>query len=658
MKIIPALLLISPLVALIIVSPAFGETKKLTQNSFNPKAVIISLDAGGEEVIEQMLNKGLMPNLSKIRHQGVHSAFAVTNFPSKTAPSHASLWTGVYGYKNGVSSNSVFKRPLSEHTVLETENGFGSSVLTAESLWVMAAKQNKKVLITQATHSYPFTPYFEGKKFGMDCSKNLTIFDGYSDLVSKDQVFNQGNAPFREPSGWKAGLPVSNREIKEINFNVAETGFSGLIFDDPKDKTDGYDTLLISKDKKNVLANLKPGLSKDIEKFSPGIIIETKNLNDGIPPRAYFRLFDLESASGKFILYQTEVRKEYLSDKDFVKKHAFEIPTFVGHPASEVYEEGLLGKTIVEDGDSKDNAENRFLETVKFSIDHFKKRALYAMKNYPDRDLVINYLPFPDSMLHTWYGGLDPSNPSYKPELAEKLMPFAEKVFPLVDDYIGVFLNNTPPDTIISVVSDHGMMGISKIFYPNTVLKNAGLLGTNDSGKIDLSKTKILYPPTDGAFLSINKSSRKGGFVTPEQYNEVLESASDALLSAKDPETGKNIVTKVFDVRELEKSMQIGGEFGGDLYLDLAYGYYFSSKVSSSITDDVAKTWFPTAASHIYFPQRKGMHAIFFIKGKQVAKNKEIPYTKTIDMVPTICKLLGIKPASSVEGHIIQEVFE
>lgn len=635
----------SVLLSLFLVINTGTYIKPAESKESKSRVVVISLDGGGEKIISSAIKKGLMPNLERIMKEGTHAAGSIPNFPSKTAPGHASLWTGTYGYKNGVTSNSVFKLPLSEHTILETENGFDSRALQVEPIWVTAAKQNKHVLITQATHTYPATPYFSEKRFGIDCKDNLTIFDGYGDIKSKDELITEKTSPLTTPQNWTVNMPQSSKAIKEISFKILDKTFYGLVYDDPKNTINGYDTVAMSFDKKNFVEYI------DASKFSKTVFLDNKTTE--INPKVYFRLFNLDSENGNFMLYHTEISQEILSNDEFVKKHNNDVPAFIGHGAAEIYERGYLGKTVIDGGNG--TAEERLLETIKFSIDSFKNRADYAMNNFFNWDLLINYLPFPDGMLHIWYGALDTNSPDYDPELAKKLTPYADRVFTMVDSYVGLFLNKLPSDNTIAIVSDHGMMGTSKIFYPNNILKNAGLLATDASGKIDLSKSKIVYPPTDGAFLAINKVSRKGGIVNPEEESEVLEQATKALLEAKDPQTGKQIVNKVFNVNEFGKSLKIGPEYGGDLYIDLAYSYYFSSRFNNDI---VAKPPFKTSGSHIYFPYREAMHAIFFIKGKDIKKNNQIDYVKTIDVAPTISKILGIKPSNSSEGMIIENAFK
>ena len=62
-------------------------------------------------------------------------------------------------------------------------------------------------------------------------------------------------------------------------------------------------------------------------------------------------------------------------------------------------------------------------------------------------------------------------------------------------------------------------------------------------------------------------------------------------------------------------------------------------------------------ASHGYPPQMTDMHGIFFAWGAGIAQGVEIPALDTIDIHPTVMKLLGLGPGQPVDGHAIPAVF-
>ncbi len=62
-------------------------------------------------------------------------------------------------------------------------------------------------------------------------------------------------------------------------------------------------------------------------------------------------------------------------------------------------------------------------------------------------------------------------------------------------------------------------------------------------------------------------------------------------------------------------------------------------------------------ASHGYPPQMVDMHGIFFAWGAGIAKGVEIPALNTIDIHPTVMKLMGLEPGQPVDGRAVKAVF-
>ena len=62
-------------------------------------------------------------------------------------------------------------------------------------------------------------------------------------------------------------------------------------------------------------------------------------------------------------------------------------------------------------------------------------------------------------------------------------------------------------------------------------------------------------------------------------------------------------------------------------------------------------------ASHGYPPQMPEMHGVFFAWGAGIAKGVEIPALDTIDIHPTVMKLMGLEPGQPMDGHANPGVF-
>ncbi|MBK6424702.1 MAG: alkaline phosphatase family protein [Blastocatellia bacterium] len=134
------------------------------------RVIVVSWDGAPDWVIDKMLAEGKLPNVARLVASGVRAEASRPAWPSKTACGHAAIWTGAYSDVNGISGNWVPQLPKAQHTLLEDRSGYHSTGLTAEPLWISAARAGKKVVVLSATHTFQATaigrrlqrPVFQG----------------------------------------------------------------------------------------------------------------------------------------------------------------------------------------------------------------------------------------------------------------------------------------------------------------------------------------------------------------------------------------------------------------------------------------------------------------------------------------------------------------
>lgn len=621
------------------------------------RVVIISWDGAANWVVARLLSEGKLPNVTRLARQGVQAAYSTPAFPSKTACGHAALWTGAYSDVNGITGNSVPVLPRAEHTLLETRSGFLSTSLRAEPLYVTAAKAGKKVLVLSATQSFPPDPWQEKLRAAGVPEERFVTFDGFESGISGEKIWDGAELA---TSSAPPTLPAHEGEVKTFRFTIGDTPFAAYVFDDSRDPVRGYDSLFVKQEGSTDAgtpssAVLKPlAAAEHTRHFSTRFPVRHADPQRGdLFGYTYFRLFTLDPATGRMTLFQRAVNG-IRGTASLEERRAY-LDAYGGfHSAPfELYQAGALGKTLWQEGNGE--AEKRLLEIVQLDCEFLTRGTRYALKRYRP-DLAFHYTPLIDGAGHTWMGALDPDSPRYEPRLAAKLLPFYERVYQLEDAWLGAVIDAAGSDAAVCLVSDHGMAGIGKTFSPNTVLERAGLLARTEDGKgIDLTRTRVCAPPWGDYFVTINGTDWKGGIVPAEQRNAALDQAADALLAARDPETGRPIVTRVFRTGEVV-GLGIRGVAGGDLYLDLAPGYVPTNRLQPEILQAHAS---PIGAGvHGFFPLRTKMQAIFFLGGAGVVQGKRIAGVRQIDVAPTIARLLGIPPPADAQGHIIGEALQ
>lgn len=603
------------------------------------QVVVVSLDGGGERILERLMAEGAMPHLAAFAARGALADYSRTHFPSKTAAGHATLWTGAFGDVHGITSNNLFKLPTTEHTPLETGSAFASTMLLAEPLWVTAAKGGKRVNVLQATHVTPFETYQPGGRFGGDFSARLTISDGYAGETMPEKALT---AFAWQPvaAAWRAKLPASARAPR---WSLTEPGAAGLAvvaYDDPAVSLDGYDTLAYyaAPGATEPLAVTRPGAWKTLERpVGP----------QGAPWPADYMVYRLAPDLGTVGIY----RSGFARQLTMPASAASQAP-WIGGGGVGAWKAGAFGPNCLQTG-TFGEAERVYLETVAHSLADARARRARALAA-ADADLLIQYLKFPDELLHQVYGACDPELPGLEPQRAQAAWRFLSALGTAVDASLSDLLDD--PRRNVAIVSDHGMAGLKAEVHVNEILRRAGLLTLGPDGKIDLARTRVLYPPTDGTYVVVNRRARfKGGWVSESAAPAALEAARRALAAARDA-AGKPIVTGFYAPEGPHDPLGTGGVRGGDLYLDLAPGLYFTAGLAK---DGALLSPLPEGSGgHIFDPRRPSMHAVSFWGGPAVREGARVPAVTNADLAPTVCRILGVPASGASTGRVLGEILK
>jgi predicted AlkP superfamily pyrophosphatase or phosphodiesterase len=613
------------------------------------RAILMSWDGAAEALVERLLGEGKLPNLARLAAGGTSFDFAFSTFPTKTAPAHAAMYTGATGEASGISGNEVLRDPSGQYTALDRISGYSALALRAEPLWVTAARQGLRAVSLHSTQSHPFDPFLAQKRFGADFGRNLLLFHGYSGLELDDEVLRGSGRELAPARGWK-DLPPVDDQPWEFHFEVWGTSFHAVLLALQSDSRPGYDRLILATDKRDptTWVHLAPLPAGDPQALQTRPFVLQREGSGG---SVFFRLFELAPDGRDFLLYRSKIYSEHLSRPGLAMSYLEEVGGFLGNDPSRLYEEGGFGPPLMEGGDG--TAEARYLETVRLMYRQFERAADFVLTR-TDWDVFFHYIPFPDDTQHLWYGLTDPALPSHDPRLGARFLPLLEEVYRLNDHLLGVILDRAPANTIFALTSDHGVSGIDRVVYPNLALKKAGLLATDGSGAIDVRRTQVFYHPANASYLLLNRQAYRAGLVAPEDEGMVLDAAQRALESVRDPETGRPVFTSFFNALQDGGKFGIGGAWGGDLYLDVAYGY----EPRADVTGEQEVVAVKPIGYHGGLPTRAEMHAILYMAGPGVKKGQKVGSARLIDIASTLAYLLGIEPPRQSRGRVLDEAIE
>ena len=597
------------------------------------KAIVVGWDGAVLPFVRELMREGQLPNLAKLMDDGAFADDVISTFPSKTAPGFASLWTGAPPRVHGISGNRIPREPRSQHTILESTSAFLTARLLAEPIWATARRAGKKVVLSHVP-------------LGREMSDDTVKFLGYDTLIGRDGVLTGRTSKPQAASSW-VNLPETNASPLEIQFTIGSSLFLGLFIDDPADEQDGYDTLIVagSRDGRDVKTKIKgsaPGPGSELFWYGP---IDVKTADNHIGA-SYFRLFDLKADGADFFLYFTRPARDVNRHSESPLGLRTTADAFIGNGASLLYHRGAFGPTIPKGGDGL--AEARYLETVAFAQHQLMETNRWALE-HSSWDLYLAYSPFPDESEHLWRGYLEPDLPGFRQEIADRLRPFLAQVYRISDDLLGLFMKHRPENTIITVVSDHGMEGVNRLVAINRLLQHDGLLMTDEQGRIDLTKTKVLYPSINNGYLLINTVDRKSGIVSPEERVELVVRVRDLLFEIRDSD--RQVVKAVYDAESDGEAMGIGGRAGGDIYLDLSAGYDFDAKTGPG--DFVLQR--EPIGNHGFNPAQVSMRALMVFNGPGIKSGQRLRDVRVIDFAPTLSKALDIPAPGDATGRVLEE---
>jgi hypothetical protein len=459
-----------------------------------------------------------------------------------------------------------------------------------------------------------------------------------------------GKATKMRPAGnWK-NIPETLAPPLDFAFSVSTASLFGLLVDDPADAQQGYDTLLIagSRDGQDLRVKLKaaaPAAGSELFWSGP-VEVATST---GQPAISYFRLFDLKADGSDFFLYFTRPTRPTLTARPEISNEASpSIRAFVGNGANVLYLQGALGATIPQGGDG--TAESRYLDTVMFLQQQIMETSRWALEQFP-WDLFFTYTPYPDEAEHLWRGYLEPAIAGFRPDVATRLRPFLERVYQSADDLLGVLLKLRRENTILALVSDHGMEGTGKLLAINKALQRAELLKLDPKGRVDLARTKAFYPSFGNGYLLINSVDRKNGIVAPGERDEIVQRIRDALFGIRDGD--RQVVTAVYDAQTDGALLGIGGESGGDVYFDVLPSYELDPRLGA--VDLISKR--DPHGMHGFNPARYSMRTLMVFSGPGIKPDRKLTDVRIIDFAPTLAKFLGIPAPRDSWGRVLEEAF-
>jgi hypothetical protein len=476
----------------------------------------------------------------------------------------------------------------------------------------------------------------EGLRGGTDSARPPLLFAHGADGIEA-AVLDAQDLPRHPATSWDDG-----QAALEIAVPLGDQTLPGLLLDDPDDPTEGLDTLVLSPTRRRVDGvTLKSAPAGHGEWAFATVGLPT----DRGPVFVHFRLFLLSPDGRELLLWHSSGARTIASQR-LVESVARGEEGLLPGASHRLYAEGRLGATLWNGGDG--TAERRYVDTIRLAVRQQSRMAAFALER-TRWGLVVLRLPFPAEPLRLWAGRLDPSRPGHDAALAARLRPFLDDVLLLTDSWVGEIARRVPADAALVVIGDRGLEGADRVLRPNVALADAGLLRVSDSGAIDLAHTKVVYAPTNGGFLVLNRDSRPGGIQPRRGESLVQASAIRAMKALADQSAGDPPIAALFTPDERAAPPGVGGPSGGFLYLRPAPGVALSSEARGPLVETIE------TRGESFDPARSSAAGMIILAGSGVTGGRRLPDVAAVDVAPTLSRLLGLLPPPQAQGRPLSQ---
>jgi len=624
------------------------------------RAIVISLDAFNEARVAGTMSAAHLPAIHALFGQGACAASARPAFPSVTAAGHAAIWTGAYGHESGIPANTHLRLPASQYTILETHNGFRSTGLRREPMWITAAHEGRRVVahhVTQAPQrpGYPTDDRERGDSFATAivraeralASERLAVLNGYNHVFLWPTFIEAGDVEWRPLAApWPGDPGARGADLLEAEVPLASDSLARgralhlLLRLWPEPRGDSAQLFAAFGRDFGAAVRVMPHAEEQAPLrgrplarwFSPPAALR---LDDGRRASMRLRLFALSARDTSLALFLPGLHLSDANRPDLASAYDSVVGGWVGNSAVSLWEQGRLGPTLVDGGDGR--AERRWLESAELLTRTTLEGAAWGWRRY-DPALLLDYFPLGDDADHALWGYLAAHRPGYDPSLAVRLTAVRTQLWELVDLRLGALMTlaRGAPGTRLFVTGDHGMRAVWRRFRPNVALQQAGLQGVDGGGRIDLSRSRAAS--VNGYWVSVNVLARRQGIVAPADEDRVLDAIREALLAVRD-ERGLPVVTRVFDRREAGVSaLGMGGAAGGDVYYEVADGTLWSAETTGPVVEPYAT---PRGA-HGFPPTAADMQTVFCQWWPGAGGARRAPAALLTDVAPTVQRWLGV----------------
>jgi predicted AlkP superfamily phosphohydrolase/phosphomutase len=308
--------------------------------------------------------------------------------------------------------------------------------------------------------------------------------------------------------------------------------------------------------------------------------------------------------------------------------------------------------------------ETHFLEDMQATVATQRAMMLGALGGGTDR-LYVQVFDFTDRIGHLFWRLLDPKHPLYDAAAAERWAGEVPKAYAKMDALVGEAVAKAGPRAAVIVCSDHGFASFRRGINYNTWLVKNGFMTLREpavAGKtledlfdkgqlgeffryVDWSRTRAYAMGLGNIYINLLGREPKGSVAPGREYDEVRDAIARGLEGLVDEATGEHPVAKVY------RREEIYAKFDPRVIPDLRaansdhyrVGWQTAlGEVPPNVLEDNLKAWSGDHCSN----DPAVVPGVLF---SNVRLDGHDPFIG--DIHPTVLALLGLAPASGLDGR-------
>ncbi|UCG51776.1 MAG: alkaline phosphatase family protein [Candidatus Latescibacterota bacterium] len=566
------------------------------------RVVFIGIDGAAWNLIDPMIDAGLLPTFNRLKHEGCYGVLRSTDC-YVSPPAWCSMMTGRVPEKTGIYTFGHWDRKHKEFLPVR------STDITTPSIWDIASQAGRKTGVINVPMTYPVREV------------NGILVSG---LMTPTQLGDRHSTPveFTEFKGAGAAVPKYPTFSPRLHAATVFSGnrFTFFLIDTTDDKTTNYDYVTLVVDT-SATAEPSTGAKQThlfpLNTFSPWVKILHTREEETQKAWCKVGVVRTENADRAYIASFSRVLFS-TGDTDVPFAYPDSLAKVLQREFGYYFPSKFLDRAIV----------------PEYTRDSANWASFFY--GYDDWDLFLYVFTQTDNIQHL-----------------EGDSRLTQQVYQTIDRFLADLIEDLPRNSTLIIASDHGFTGHTHAFDLNRFFEQINLLRYKEGDEIDHENTLVFH---NMWCLYFNRSLvTRSELEKRDIYIGSGETPEDALVKYIQ-EAGRSLRLgrdrKPFPLEFSRVDADAVG-FAPDMYIEGSYTDYVvefwnlrhpSNTVVRRLRND--EQWNHT---------RSGIYMLF---GDRVRRGVEGLPGDIQDIATTMLYLLGLPIALDMEGRVMTQTFE